>query len=353
MGGFKTKKEAELACAELITQIEKNEYIEPSKLTFGEFLKDFMENHVRLTIRQSTYESQISVINKHIYPGLGHLELQKITPMIIQKFYSNKLREGLSASYIRIMHAIISKTLKTATEWELISKNVSTLLKPPRVENNDVEVWTMTEITQFLSLTKNRKFYIAYALAIFTGMRKGEILGLRWRDCDLDKGQIRIRQTLYKVKGALTFQEPKTRKSKRSISISETVISILKKHRAAQNELKLKLGNAYRDHDLVVANYNGNPVDLGDINRDLKYVISKYNLPKIKFHGLRHTHATLLLQLGENPKVVSERLGHAEVGITLNTYSHVLPDMQKSLADNFENAIQIENASIDKKGKIL
>ncbi len=172
-------------------------------------------------------------------------------------------------------------------------------------------------------------------------MRKGEILGLKWKNCDLENARLSVSQTsLSKVKEGLVFQEPKTKGSKRTISLPSFAVQCLKKHKALQDELKLKFGNAYEDNDLVVASGLGRPIDPADINRDMKYVIKKYNLPPISFHDLRHTHATTLLLLGENPKVVSERLGHANVGITLDTYSHVLPDMQKDLAKNFDQAMK-------------
>lgn len=160
-------------------------------------------------------------------------------------------------------------------------------------------------------------------------MRKGEILGLRWKDCDLEKGFIRIQQTLVKTKGSI-----------RTIKVPDLAIQTLKAHKLKQKEIKLAASSAYKDHDLVVANWTGSMIDPADINADFKIACKFADVPKIRFHDLRHTHATLLLQLGENPKVVSERLGHADISITLNTYSHVLPNMQESLAQNFDVAMK-------------
>lgn len=238
------------------------------------------------------------------------------------------------------MYAVLSKTLRAAERWGLIEKNTAALVSPPRPQKREMRVWTLGEVRQFLQASEKRKFYIAYVLAVFTGMRRGEILGLRWSDIDLEKGVIHVQRTLYKTKGKLVFQEPKTRGSKRSIVISPIVISALKKHRVRQQEMRLKLGQAYVDHDLVVCSWNGNPVDPSDLNEDFKMAIKKAGVPQIRFHDLRHTHATILLQLGEHPKVVSERLGHSSVTITLDTYSHVLPDMQRALAENLEAAIK-------------
>lgn len=343
-GGFKTKKEAEKACAELITQIENEQYIEPSKIRLKDFILEFMEEHEKQTIRPTTYRTQINIIRKHIIPNLGHYELQKLTPMIIQKFYNQKAKEGYSGSYIKLMHAILCKTLRTAHEWEVVNKNVTTLVRSPRIERKEVQTWTIDEAKRFLSVVQNRRLYIAYVLAIFTGMRKGEILGLQWKDIDLETKRISVRRTLIKDdNGKLTFDDTKTFGSKRLISLSDFVVSSLKKRKAQLNEMKLRLGKGFQDFDLVVCNNVGTPLDLGDLNRDLNYVIEKYDFPKIKFHALRHTHATLLLLLGENPKVVAERLGHSSISITMDTYSHVTPTMQQQAADKLDQAINLVN----------
>lgn len=338
-GGFRTKKEAEKACAELIAQIEAGKYKEPATVTLESFLLEFMEGE-KHRIRETTWNNQMFLVQKHILPALGHVQLKDLSPLHLQKFYTQKASEGLSNSYLRSMYAVLSKTLRAAERWGLIEKNTAALVSPPRPQKREMRVWTLGEVRQFLQASEKRKFYIAYVLAVFTGMRRGEILGLRWSDIDLEKGVIHVQRTLYKTKGKLVFQEPKTRGSKRSIVISPIVISALKKHRVRQQEMRLKLGQAYIDHDLVVCSWNGNPVDPSDLNEDFKMAIKKAGVPQIRFHDLRHTHATILLQLGEHPKVVSERLGHSSVTITLDTYSHVLPDMQRALAENLEAAMK-------------
>jgi integrase len=338
--GYNTKKEAEKACAKIIAELSEGKYKEESTQTIQDFILDFMETQVKPSTRITTYNNQSFIVNKHILPELGPMQLNKLTPAKLQRFYAKKSKEGLAASYIRSMHAILSKAFRTAVTWGLLEKNVVALVKPPRIETRDISIWTMEEAQEFLSFAEDRKFFIAYVLAIYTGMRRGEILGLRWRDCDLERGTVSIQQTVYKSNNEILIQEPKTKGSKRTITLPDYAISCLKKHRVRQNEYKLRLGSAYTDHDLVMANWNGTPVDPADINKDFAYAIKKAGLPRIRFHDLRHTHATILLRLGENPKVVSERLGHAEVGITLDTYSHVLPDMQKNLAQNFEIAMK-------------
>ncbi|SFX78233.1 Site-specific recombinase XerD [Thermoactinomyces sp. DSM 45891] len=345
VSGFKTKKEAQKACAELIAQIENGGYKEPSKITLGEFITEYMENHVKHEVRPSTFQNQLGTTNQNIIPNLGSLQLQHMTPLIVQEFYTKMLNQGYKASYIRVVHAILSKALKRAFEWDMIPKNISSVLKPPRIPSRSIHVWDMETVNQFLSFTKDRELYIIYVLATYTGMRKGEILGLRWDDCDLKNGRVNVNQTLSLVNNKLVFQDPKTKGSKRTIPLPEFALHCLKKHKLQQNQQKLQLGSAYQDHDLVISSNNGEPLPPYIVNYDFKKMLQKASLPKIRFHDLRHSHATILLKIGENPKVVSERLGHTTIGMTLDTYSHVLPDMQKSLADNFDTAMQSSKKS--------
>ncbi|GED53501.1 site-specific integrase [Brevibacillus borstelensis] len=343
--GFKTKREAEVACAEMIAQFQRGELFKESGDTYEAYLLDFMENTVRLSVRPSTYQFHLFLAKKHILPELGQIKLKDLSPRHLQRLYAKKVDDGLSASYIRNIHAVISKSLRKAKEWGLIKENVTSLVTPPRIEKKQVQTWTLEEINQFLKAIKkrktgNKKFYIVYVLAIFCGMRRGEILGLRWSDCDLENGLIRVQQTLVNVGGKAVMQEPKTRGAIRTIDVPEFALQELKSHYIKQKEMKLQLGQGYEDNDLVVANWTGTPVLPGDVNHDFKIACKFAGIPIIRFHDLRHTHATILLQLGENPKIVSERLGHSDVTITLNTYAHVLPSMQRDLAKNFDQAIK-------------
>ncbi|SFX82339.1 Site-specific recombinase XerD [Thermoactinomyces sp. DSM 45891] len=335
VGGFKKEKEAELACAKMITLLENGGYVHPSKTTLGEYLIEYMENHSKHEIRASSFQTQMIILKKRIIPAIGTIKLQKLTPLIIQKFYTEILEQGFKATYVKSMHAILKKALKRAFEWGMIEKDIASLIKSPRIPSPETTIWTRDEMNKFLSIAKERKLYVVYVLAIYTGMRKGEILALKWKDCDLDQREVTINKTLTLVDYQLAFDDPKTTRSKRIISLPEFAATCLKRHKAQQNQDKLKMGTGYKENDLVVATNEGNPLYPTSINADFNSIIKNTFLPKIRFHDLRHSHATLLLQMGENPKVVSERLGHAHIGTTLGTYSHILPNMQKNLADNF------------------
>lgn len=213
------------------------------------------------------------------------------------------------------------------------------MVETPKVSTKQMKTWSINEINQFLTHTKGSYLYIAYVLAIYTVMRKGEILGLRWQDIDLMHGRISIVQILVRTENGLFFDTPKTKGSIRSIFITPDVTEILKKHLRQQRKQKLQLGSAYQDHGLVVSTTLSTPMSPDNLRRHFNRMIKESNLPKIRFHDLRHSHATIMLQLGEHPKVVGDRLGHSRSSITLDTYSHVTPNLQKRAAQKFSNSL--------------
>lgn len=339
--GFKTKKEAEVACAEMIAQYERGELVISKKQTLASYLEFWLENYAKTKLRQSTYTNHKVVVRSRIIPALGHHELDKLSPLHVIKYLTELQKEELSADYIKYLHAVLKKALNQAVKWQLIPKNIMEHVDPPRLAQKEIVTWTAEQANEFLSYAKEDKYYIAFVLAIYTGMRRGEILGLRWKDIDFDQARISVQQTLYRPSNSgIIFQEPKTKSAKRRIAIPHFVVQELKSHKAKQNKFKLQYGAGYQDHDLVVCYDDGRPQDPRNLLRHYERIIKRSGLPYIRFHDLRHTHATMLLQLGEHPKVVSERLGHSRVGITMDVYSHVLPDMQKEAADNFEKMMK-------------
>jgi len=339
--GFKTKKEAEVACAEMIAQFERGELVISKKQTLASYLEFWLENYAKTNLRQSTYTNHEIAVRSRLIPSLGHHELDKLTPLRVTKYLAELQKEGLSADYIKYLHSVLSKALNQAVKWQLVPKNIMEHVDPPRLIQKEIVTWTAEQANEFLSYAKDDKYYIAFVLAIYTGMRRGEILGLRWKDVDFEQSRISVQQTLYRpANSGIIFQEPKTKSAKRRIAIPQFVVKELKSHRAKQNALRIQYGAGYQDHDLVVCYDDGRPQDPRNLLRHYERIIKRSGLPYIRFHDLRHTHATMLLQLGEHPKVVSERLGHSRVGITMDVYSHVLPDMQKDAADNFEKMMK-------------
>jgi integrase len=205
----------------------------------------------------------------------------------------------------------------------------------------------MEEINRFLHFAKfdNPIYYMTLKIAIHTGMRRGEVLGLQWKHVDLKEQKISVTQSLVYDEDGFRFSDLKTASSKRLISIDNDLTNELKKYKAQQNQFKLALGSEYHDRDLVCCREDGRPIYPRTLAIHFDSLIKKASVPKIRLHDLRHTHATILLKLGENPKVVSERLGHSTVTMTLDTYSHVTPDMQKRTADKFGEALSKTNFS--------
>lgn len=345
--GFKTKKEATKAMIQKINELEQGTFVEPQKITFQAFLESWLDDYARVALKPSTFETYEIFTRKHIIPALGSHVLQQLQPMHLQRFYNEKLKSGridgtggLSPQTVKYFHSIIREALGHAVKWQLLNRNVAALVDPPSMRKKEINTFTVEEITCFLECAKEDRLYIAFLLAIYTGLRRGEILGLRWKDVDLVNRTASIRKNLVVIHSKPVLQDPKTRGSHRSVTLSSSTIEALQQHKEFQNEEKLLLGESYQDHDLVIATSLGTPVSPRNLLRSFYRILEKANLPKIRFHDFRHTHATLMLKQGEHPKVVSERLGHSNTRITMDIYSHVLPNMQQEAVDRFENMMK-------------
>ncbi|MDQ0417568.1 integrase [Croceifilum oryzae] len=338
--GFKTRKEAEEACNQIIHQVSKGTYVEPTKCTLGTYLLDWIESTAKQRVRLKTYDSYKYIIDNKLIPELGNIPLDKLTPMHIQNFYAKKSAEGLSAEYVKHMHVILSSSLDQAVSWKLIRSNPVKITSPPKISHKEQKTWSIEEAKIFLTHTEQHPLHIAYLLAIYTGMRMGEILGLRWEDCDLENKMIRIRQGLSCTSEGTIFEDPKSKASRRAIAITENIVDALEKRQREQKRNKNWLGQAYKENNLVVCTKKGTPIGPSNLRRHFWSTIEKAGVPRIRFHDTRHTHATIMLTLGEHPKVVSERLGHSKTSITLDVYSHVMKSIQEDAAKNFSNAFQ-------------
>ncbi|MBV7509494.1 site-specific integrase [Bacillus sp. sid0103] len=343
---FKTKKEAEKFLNEQLSAIDKGTYHEPKDITFSEYLDYWIENHGKPNTAQRTLENYQYMISQHIKPGLGHINISLLQPAHLQEYYVQKLNNGkidgtgLSATSVKHQHRLIFKALKDAVRWQFLIRNIAEAVTPPKTKKVEMRTWDNEQVKVFLEAAKGTPYYPVYLTTIYTGMRRGEVLGLRWQDVDFDNLVIYIRQSLQEVKKVgLTFKEPKSGKS-RSITITPNLAKELKKLYKQQLEDKLFLGLLYEDLDLVFAQKNGKPIQPTEMHRNYRKVVELSGLPYIRFHDIRHTHATLMLQQGVHPKVVSERLGHSTIGITMDTYTHVLPNMQKEAAHQFEQLIK-------------
>lgn len=335
--GFKKLKDAKAAMAELENALNQREYakINPKKMTLGSLLTNWL-NYKKMTIRKSTLQTYQYYIKSYIEPTLAKYQIADITPALLQLTYSQLVAE-YSPATVKKTHAILYNALELATKWEYIPNNPATLVEPPKVSKPEIKVWDIETATKFLrfSASENERTHIAYVIAIMCGLRQGEILGLRWSDVDMKKKIMYIRQTL-SHDGKRLENATKTAAGTRSVAFSDVVLQELIKHKKLQARERLRAGSAWQDNNLVVTTSVGTPLNPRSLLRSFKRITRNAGLPEIRFHDLRHTHATALLSAGINPKIVSERLGHSSVEITLDVYSHLLPNMQSEAAEAIE-----------------
>ena len=340
-----TKPEAEAKLAELLNQYNRGEYIEPTKMITGEWLQKWIDVYVKNSRkkRYRTIETYESVVRRHLIPAFDRIPLQQLTAGHIQHYYNTS---ELASATLSQHHAILHQALKVATVNErLINLNPAELVveKPVAERNLEMQVWDDEEVRQFLNAAREVGVdeEAFYTIAIETGMRKGEVCGLKWEDVNLAGRTLSVKRTLQKPGPNPVLGPPKNGRS-RAITISPQAASLLKKHKKLQNEQKLSAGGAYADKGFVFAKENGDPIQINNFGqRGFTDLIEKAGVKNIRFHDLRHTCATLLLANGVNPKIVHERLGHSDISMTFNRYSHVTPTMQDQAARILGDALEI------------
>lgn len=330
--GFHSEREAKKALREAQAMADKGNYSMPIKTTYGDYIKEWFQ------IRQNKLGSQTITnhamnITHHILPLLGNIQLTELNVHHIEKFLSKLREKGLAEATIKKIFSIVSSSLISATRKDLIQKNVASLAEnKPKVKRKLVDVWDEIEVRRFLEYVTKAptRYYIAFHLAFATGMRQGELLGLRWQDIDLSRRIISVRQTL--SHDGKEFGIPKTEKSIRSISIDEKTAALLDQHH--KTILKEQEANPllYTNNDLVNCTNVGTPCKPRDLDKVWNRLRDKSGMKPLKFHGIRHSHSSLLLKNNVHPKVVSERLGHSSIQITLDLYSHLFSNLQEDAA---------------------
>lgn len=337
--GFKSEREAKKALTLAQADVYKGTYLEPSKMPFRQYLDEWF-NTKKKSISRQTIDVYRLYLDKYIIPFLGDITLTDLKTIHINKFINNMHDRDYSASTIKKAMNIIKNALEHAIDTELINKNIAKKATLPKENKVEITVWNEEEVNSFLKVAKQHRHYPIFYLALTTGMRQGEILGLRWRDIDFYNHSLTINQVL-SHDGKEMIKGAKTKTSNRTIDLSDSTIKILKTHKKIIIQEKLN-SIGYQDFDLVFCTPIGTPVHPSNLrNRTFNKLIEKAKIPKIRFHDLRHTHATLLLSKGVNIKVISERLGHSNIRITLDTYSHMLPTMQKDAIEKLDSMINI------------
>ncbi len=310
-------------------------------LTLEEYVEQWLKGSMKGTVRQSTFERYGQIVRLHVVPALGRIKLKSLTATHVRGFYREKLDSGLAPATIHKIHACLHKALAQAVADGLIPRNATNSLKLPRIDREEIDPLTPEETNRLIEASHGDRLEALYVLAIHTGLRQGELLALKWKDLDLEAGTLRVQRTLTRTKGTYSLGEPKTKKSRRTVRLTTGAVTALRGHLERQLEEIGCLGSLYKPGGLVFAGGTGgilNPSNLR--NRSFANLLRRADLPaNTRFHDLRHTCATLLLSRNVNPKVVSELLGHATIAITLDTYSHVLPDMQEKAVKALEEAL--------------
>ena len=310
-----------------------------TKLTVSQFLTRWLEA-IETTVKPGTKRRYADVVTRHIEPVIGRKQLGKLTPLDVQQLYADRLAANLSPTTVNLIHNILHRALKQAMRWELVTRNVTEATDVPREKTPEYTTWNEKQVAQFLAVSDTDEWAALWRLALLTGMRRGEILGLKWEDVDLKRGLLAVKRTLSRGNaGAYEFDTPKSAHGRRSIALPGSVVASLNSHSVKQREVRLGKGTDYKDQDLVFADALGTPLHPNSVQYRFKQLIKKAGVPNLRFHDLRHTSATLMLANNVHPKIVQERLGHSDVGITMNRYSHVTMDMQRDAADRLDSVL--------------
>ena len=322
------KGDAQRRLTELLTSLDKGVYTPPGKLTAGEHLQNWLNGYVKTNCSARTLDSYGSIINRHLAPSFGHLPLKQLTPQIIQSYYGQALT-GLSARTVHHQHRLLSEALKYAVRQGFMGKNPCELVDPPKPRQKIMRTLDPTEVSVLLDAAQASYYYPVIYTAISTGLRQAELLALRWRDIEPDiMLSISVNRVLYKRKGVCEFKEPKTSHSRRLVSMTPKLAAFLREYRQERRSLYCQLGKNLTLDDLVFATVEGKPLNPPSVSRDFKRITKKAGIENCRFHDLRHSFASLMLLRGAKPKVISEALGHASVGFTLDVYSHIIEGMQ-------------------------
>ncbi len=331
----KTRQEVARRMVELQHALESGLSLPDERQTVGQYLHTWIAV-AKSQVRGSTWRRYSDFVRVHLIPGLGKVPLARLTAQQVQVFYARKLSEGLSPTTVHHIHAALHRALKDALRMGLVQRNVTEMLRPPRRASKEMMVLTEEQAARFLEAVKGDRFEALHVLALTTGMREGELLGLRWQDIDLENATAYVRMNVQEAERGFILAETKTANSRRSVRLSKLAVAALRQHRARQDSEREALGEAWNASlDLVFPNVVGGimiPDNLA--KRSFKPIAQRCGfVPEMRFHDLRHTAATLLLSRGVNVKVVSEMLGHADISITLRIYAHVIPNMQQVAAD--------------------
>jgi integrase len=341
-----TKRQAQIECSRLITAMKGGTYLEPSKTTLAVYLDHWLA-HIKSQVTAKSHERYSGLVNQNIKPALGAVLLTKLRPVQISDAYTKAITSGrrdgkdggLAPRTVGHIHRVLKQALGQAVKWELLTRNPADAVDPPKVDWKPMQTYDIPQTAELIEAVRDTPMFIPALLAVLCGLRRGEICALRWRNVDLAASQISVVESLEQTKTGLRFKSPKSGKG-RTVALSATMVEELRTYRVRRAQELLRLGIGLSDDDLVIAHEDGSIVQPIYISQHWARTIRKTPLAHLRFHDLRHAHATHMLANGIHPKVASERLGHSRVGITLDLYSHVMPGMQEDAAAMVDTALK-------------
>ena len=342
----------------MLHHLDNGMFMKPGKTTLGEFLERWLKDYVWPNLAPRTAEGYESIIRRHLIPHLGNITLTQLKPEHLQRYYSQKLAKGrydgkgaLNPRTVRHHHMALHKALECTVKWGLLSRNPADAVSPPHAQRPEWHTLSEDDIHTLLEAARATPYYALFHMALFTGMRRSELLALRWCDIDLLLCQVYVTRTLHHLRtGEIVFRAPKTAKGRRMIALSPSAALVLREHGEKQETERTMLGITPEDDDLVFSGVNGKPLLPGTVSHAWTKLVNRVGLNNVRFHDARHSHASLMLKQGTHPKIVQESLGHASIQITLDTYSHVAPGLQEAAAARFDKMIspKRENEAIEK-----
>lgn len=305
----------------------------------GEFLNDWLRA-VRPGLRPKTYTSYEGILRLHIAPTLGQIPIEKVSVRDVAGLIERKQAQGLSPRTARYVGLVLRIALNKAVRWGVASRNVAALVDLPREVHREARVLSLEEANRLVEAARGDRLEALWLVAVSTGLRMGEVLGLQWSDVDVDRRELRVTKSLQRLPGkGLVLTETKTRRSRRSIVLPFTVTEALRRHRTQQNTDRLQAGEGWLGGEFVFSTGRGTPIDGRDLGRSFKRLLREAHIERMRFHDLRHSCASLLLAQGISPRVVMETLGHSRIAVTMDTYAHVMPALQREAADAMDRAL--------------
>jgi integrase len=335
----RTRAEAAAKLTTALKTVADNLPLAPERQTVGDFLSGWLETTARPTVRPSTYVSYAGIVNHHLIPELGRIRLSWLSPQDVQEMLNRKLAEGLSPRRVDYLRGVLHRALNQALRWSLVGRNVAGLARSPKQVRYEIRPLSPPEVGRLLQEVRGDRLEALFTLAVATGMRRGELLGLGWADVDLHGGTIQVRHALERFDGAYRLVEPKSARGARSVSLPAFALESLQRHRQRQAEERGLAQSEWMEWGLVFATPIGLPLDGSMVTHALHRHLRRAGLRRQRFHDLRHACASLLLAEGVNPRVVMEILGHSQVSLTLNTYSHVIPSLGRDAADRLQSLL--------------